>query len=58
MLDHFSHNAHFAEFLQGGVHALLHDEKLLFLLLNHARHLTVLFVDLVQEIVNLQLLRL
>ena len=53
-----THNAEIAELFESGVHALLHDEQLLLLVLDVPSEIPVLLVDLTQKIVDLHLLGL
>lgn len=48
----------FAHLLQGSVHSLLHDSQLLLLLFNDTAKFMFLFVQLVKQVVDLQLLGL
>lgn len=41
-----THYPHIAELFQGRIHAFLHDEKFLLLLLDHTRDLALFLVDL------------
>lgn len=54
-ISEVTYDSHLAQFFEGRIHALLHDEQLLLFLLHCPSHLAVLLVDTVQKIVNLQL---
>lgn len=50
-----TYQAQVAQLLEGRIHAFLHDEELLFLLLHKSGQFTVLGINLVQQFVDLHL---